>query len=556
MLLRPRQQELVERAVAALHLHGNTLAVAPTGAGKTIMLSAIVGDLSRPSPLKACVLAHRDELTEQNEAKFRWVNPHLSTSVFDSTQKSWQGNTTFAMVQTLARKKHLVTMPSLDLLVIDEAHHARAKSYLRIVDHAQALNPKLKLLGMTATPNRGDKKGLHTVFSNVCDQMTLQELIASGHLVRPRTFVMDVGVQQKLKQVRRTAGDYDMEEVAQIMDTYPINSAIVAHWQEKAGNRQTVVFCSTVAHARHVCQAFQNQGFSAVLIHGQMANQEREEALAAYTSGQAQVIVNVAVLTEGWDHPPTSCVVLLRPSSYQSTFIQMIGRGLRTISQEDYPGTIKTDCLILDFGTATLAHGALEQTVDLEDVPQDGKAPSKTCPHCQSTVPAPSRECPLCGYAFLLSANKDRRISLSEEDFTLREVHLLERSPFQWIAPDTEQEALMASGFEAWGYVIHKEGQWYALGGVPKAQPRLLAVGDKLTCLAAANDWMNRRESDSQAHKARKWLALPPTSNQLTYLPEHEGDYNLTRYQASVLLQLKFNTHKIEKVLGGVHAGF
>lgn len=214
MLLRPRQKTLVNRAVEALEQDGNTLAVAPTGAGKTIMLSAIIGELSKASTsasasvsasasastIKACVVAHRDELTAQNQAKFCLVNPGLSTSIFDAGVKSWQGNTTFAMVQTLSRESNLQSMPPLDLLVIDEAHHVRAESYLRIISHAQSLNPKLKLLGMTATPNRGDKKGLRVVFSNVCDQITINELIASGHLVRPRTFVMDVGVQEKLKK--------------------------------------------------------------------------------------------------------------------------------------------------------------------------------------------------------------------------------------------------------------------------------------------------------------------------------------------------------------------
>jgi len=115
--------------------------------------------------------------------------------------------------------------------VIDEAHHARADSYMRVIDHARSLNPSLKLLGMTATPNRGDKKGLRPVFSNVADQITVKELIASGHLVPPRTFVMDVGVRDELSRVRKTALDYDMGAVADIMNTRPINDAVVRHWR-------------------------------------------------------------------------------------------------------------------------------------------------------------------------------------------------------------------------------------------------------------------------------------------------------------------------------------
>ena len=550
MLLRPRQKELVDRVVEALHEHGNTLAVAPTGAGKTIMLSAAIGALCKASTAKTCVIAHRDELTAQNEAKFCLVNPHLSTSLFDASSKSWQGDTTFAMVQTLSRENNLATMPKLDLLVIDEAHHARADSYVRIVDHARALNPNLKLLGMTATPNRGDKKGLYPVFSNVCDQITLQELIASGHLVMPRTFVMDVGVQRELREAKKTAGgDYDMDEVAQIMDTFPINKAIVAHWKEKAGDRQTVVFCSTVNYARHVCLAFGAAGVSAVLVYGEMSDREREEALEAYTTGKAQVIVNVAVLTEGWDHPPTSCVVLLRPSSYQSTFIQMVGRGLRTVNEEDYPGLIKKDCMVLDFSTATLAHGSLEQMVTLEDGEKpEGLAPSKKCPECKSLVPAAVCECPLCGFEFS-PAEKTSGTILDEQDFYMREINLFKRSNFKWMPLGDDQETFMASGFEAWGSVVFKNDQWHAVGGIHKERVRLLAVGEKMACIAAANDWMNQHESDTTAHKLRSWLSLPATPNQLHYLPEHRGNHNLTRYEASLLMVSQFNALKITKAL-------
>ncbi|WP_372922215.1 DEAD/DEAH box helicase, partial [Roseovarius sp.] len=113
-------------------------------------------------------------------------------------------------------------MPKLDLLVIDEAHHAVADSYRRIVDRVRGANPQARVFGVTATPNRGDRKGLREVFDNVGDQVTLAELIASGHLVPPRTFVIDVGVQEKLRAVRKTASDYDMGAVAEIMDRAPV----------------------------------------------------------------------------------------------------------------------------------------------------------------------------------------------------------------------------------------------------------------------------------------------------------------------------------------------
>jgi superfamily II DNA or RNA helicase len=154
MMLRPRQALLVERSLAALYLHGNTLAIGPTGSGKTIMLSAVAGGVLEEPDAKACILAHRDELTAQNREKFGRVNPGVATSVFDAKEKSWAGRATFAMVQTLSRDAHLDAMPTLDLLVVDEAHHAASPSYRRVIDRVLSRNPRALIFGATATPAR------------------------------------------------------------------------------------------------------------------------------------------------------------------------------------------------------------------------------------------------------------------------------------------------------------------------------------------------------------------------------------------------------------------
>ena len=110
------------------------------------------------------------------------------------------------------------------------------------------------------------------------------------------------------------------------------------------------------------------------------------------------MIVNIAVLTEGWDHPPTSCVVLLRPSSAKSTMVQMVGRGLRTVDPAEHPGIVKSDCIVLDFGTSSLTHGTLEQDVDLDGrEPVEGVAPSRSCPECEADIPLACTECRICG---------------------------------------------------------------------------------------------------------------------------------------------------------------
>ena len=492
MILRPRQKLFVERSLSALGIHNNTLGIAPTAAGKTVMLSAVAGELLRNLDAKACVIAHRDELTDQNRVKFGRVNPGVTTSVVDANEKSWEGQATFAMVPTLSRQANLDSMPALDLLVIDEAHHAVADSYRRIIDRTLQLNPSAKFFGVTATPNRGDKHGLREVFDNVADQIRIAELIASGHLVKPRTFVIDVGVQDALRKVRRVAADFDMGEVDAIMNKSPVTDAVIANWKEKAGDRQTVVFCSTVDHALNVADAFRTAGVSVALVHGDMGDTERKATLTAYDKGEIQVIANVAVLTEGWDHPPTSCVVLLRPSSYKSTMIQMVGRGLRTVNPEDYPGVVKTDCVILDFGTSSLIHGSLEQDVNLDGHQTTGEAPTKCCPSCEAEVPAGA--------------------------------------------------AMMAAGFTAWAGVFNEAGRFYAVGGAKGRPAVLLGVGENLVCLAAADDWLNNNETDESAHKTKAWLRQPATERQFAFLPPAcRMDFSLTRYQASAMLSLKFN---------------
>ena len=553
MMLRPRQKLFVERSLRALDQHGNTLGVASTGCGKTIMLSAAVGEYIGGGAAKAAVLAHRDELTAQNLAKFRRVNPGMTTSVLDAAQKSWAGQVTFAMVPTLTRQANLDAMPALDLLVIDEAHHAVADSYQRVIDRALHRNPICRIYGVTATPNRGDRKGLRDVFSNVADQIRLGELVRSGHLVPPRTFIIDVGVQDELRTVRRSGDDFDMTAVDRIMNQTPVTEAVIRHWQEHAGDRQTVVFCSTVPHAEGVASGYRQAGVSAATVTGEMPEQDRRRVLAAYAAGKLQVVVNVAVLTEGWDHPPTSCVVLLRPSSFKSTMIQMVGRGLRTVDPAEHPGIVKRDCIVLDFGTSSLLHGSLEQDVDLEGYEPEGEAPTKTCPHCKGEIPLACTACPLCGADLIVpvvpgTVSEHPDGSLSQ--FIMTEIDLLKRSAFQWCDLFNDDAALLANGFNGWAGIFFLNGAWHAVGGAKEERPRLLSIGERLVALAAADDWLNAHETDESAHKSKRWHREAATERQLIHLPpEARADLGMTRYRASALLTFQFNKQAIRSLV-------
>jgi hypothetical protein len=254
----------------------------------------------------------------------------------------------------------------------------------------------------------------------------------------------------------------------------------------------------------------------------------------------------VAVLTEGYDYTPTSCVVLLRPSSYKSTFIQMVGRGLRTVDPQEFPGVIKSDCVVLDFGTASLMHGALEQEVNLDGHTHEGEAPIKECPECDATVPLSCMECPLCGHIWERQPEDTGALS----DFIMSEIDLLKRSNFRWCDLFGCDDALMATGFTAWGGVFFLNGRWHAIGGAKSLRPTLLAVGERTVCMARADDWLNDHESADSAHKTRRWLNEPPTVKQLVYLPEAmRTDFGMTRYQASALLSFQFNRKEIQRLV-------
>jgi superfamily II DNA or RNA helicase len=323
MKLRPRQSAAVAAAHAALDRHGNTLLVAPTGAGKSIMLSAIAGARGG----KALVLQHRGELLAQNARAFRLVHPRLPVSLFDAASKSFRGRAVFATVQALLSDR--VRLPAFRILAIDEAHHAVAESYASVIARARAVNPGIEIFGATATPRRGDGVELRALFDNVADEITLAELTEAGALVRPRIFTPDIGKD------------------GQIADRA---IALWAKGDAAAGipacrTRATLAFCASVAQAEQMAHAFRRAGIAAAALHGALPAHVRAVRLDAFARGRIKVLANVAVLTEGFDHPPVGCVMLLRPCGAKALLTQMIGRGLRAA-----PG--KRDCVVLDFGAS------------------------------------------------------------------------------------------------------------------------------------------------------------------------------------------------------------
>ena len=297
---------------------------------------------------------------------------------------------------------------------------------------------------------------------------------------------------------------------------------MIRHWKEKAGDRQTVVFCSTVDHAAATSPPPSTPPASRPRSStASMGDAERKATLAAYAAGEIQVIVNVAVLTEGWDHPPTSCVVLLRPSSYKSTMIQMVGRGLRTVNPEEYPGVVKTDCVVLDFGTSSLIHGSLEQDVDLDGQPGDGRRADQDLPGLRGGDPARRHGMPALRPCLRARASGEaRRPGSRSAGFIMTEIDLLERSSFAWVDLFGDDAALMANGFNAWARRLLPE----TAAGMPSAARKdkpaaLLGVGERIVCLARPTTGSTPTRPTRAPTRPRRWLRQPPTEKQLAYLP-------------------------------------
>ena len=294
------------------------------------------------------------------------------------------------MVQTVSRPNNLKYLNDVDLIIVDEAHHIRSNSYTKIIKKF----PKAKLLGVTATPERSDKKGLDKVFHNIVDDITTQLLIGSGYLVEPKGFAI---TKIDLSKIKKVGNEYNMAHVEKQLNIKVVNDAVLKHWSELASERKTIIFTSTTKHAQSVAETFSNAGIKTGVLDQNISAKDRQEILQKLKHGKIQVLVNVFILTEGFDEPSVDCVVLLRPCSHKSTMVQMIGRGLRL-----HPN--KIDCIVLDFGESIKTHGLIDVDYAIGiRKGKGGKPPYKICLECNHANHTKVVFCKHCGTEFKVS---------------------------------------------------------------------------------------------------------------------------------------------------------
>jgi superfamily II DNA or RNA helicase len=336
--------------------------VAATGAGKTSIFSALIGrhvEKLRANGQRVLVLAHRDTLLEQGDERIKLQNPGIWTAIVKGSrgQKTHQfADVVIASVQTLARPKRREAIDRIGLVIVDECHLAASKSYRDVLDHYGCFDERqTPTVGFTATLTRMNG-GLPDVWQSVAYEKGIASLIAEGFLVPPVAKSVDAGLN--LATTRVTAGDLDTKDLARALEDSAAFDTIADVWTESASDRPTIAFLPNVETTHKLRDAFLARGVAAESVIGATPATERRAAFERYRTGVTQVLTSCMTLTEGFDAPSTSCVIIGRPTINPGLFIQMVGRGLRLA-----PG--KADCLILDIAGASLKHN-LAGVNDLE----------------------------------------------------------------------------------------------------------------------------------------------------------------------------------------------
>ncbi|QIG46782.1 DEAD/DEAH box helicase [Nordella sp. HKS 07] len=398
--LRQYQIEVIDELRAAV-ANGSkrTLLVAPTGAGKTVIASAIIAGAVAKGK-RVLMVAHRRELIDQACRKLDDAGIKSGTILAGDFRRDDDAPVQVGSIQTIharAIRGERMILPRADLLIVDEAHRVRTSLYQQLLD----AYPHAKVVGLTATPCRSDGRGLGNVFNEMVQCPSVQELIDLGHLVKTIVYAPET---PDLKGVKIKRGDYAEDQLAERMDKPKLVGDIVSHWHRLAAGRKTVVFATSIAHSKHIADEFNRAGVAAAHIDGATPNAERSEILAQLSSGQLKVVSNCAVLIEGWDQPHVSCCVLARPTKHMGTYRQMVGRVLRPVPGKDH-------ALVLDHAGNTFEHGRVEDrvewTLDADQRAENSAHRSRrqegsrsrlvSCQKC-SAVRVAGEPCPQCGW--------------------------------------------------------------------------------------------------------------------------------------------------------------
>lgn len=395
MNLRPYQNESIDFLKLAIHRGSRRpLLQLPTGGGKTVIACQITKG-AQSKGKRVLFLAPRRELIYQASARFHAFGIQHGVIMAGEPQNCMQTVqvASFDTLNARAIRRSKMQLPAADVVIVDEAHLSIAPSRLKLL----RAYPDAILIGLTATPARGDGKGLGELYDELILSWSMKKLVEHGYLVPVRYFAPTKPDLEGLKIAR---GDYVTGQLSDRMDKPQLVGEILHNWQRLAKDKQTVIFCCSRKHARHVHGEFVQAGYKAEYLDGETPTEERAEILKRMESKASKVLVNVFVATFGLDIPSLECAVLARPTRSIVLYLQTVGRVLR-------PCEGKSEALIIDHSGAVMDHGFVDEPVswslDSDETVRERREQEKTnspkeitCGEC-GTVFKARRDCPNCG---------------------------------------------------------------------------------------------------------------------------------------------------------------
>lgn len=392
----PYQVEAI-KAIKTLLLESNDRGVVaiPTGAGKTIIFSILIRDLLQQWPsTRVCILAHRPELLTQAERKIKAVWKEAPTGILSAKLRRREKHAQILIASINTIYRHAYDIGPIDLIIPDECHLVPSEDesmYGQFMGDAWRVNPRVRIVGFTATPFRLDGGCIHgegKMFEKLIYQANIAKLITDGYLTPLTTKPAESQINTSSVQVKR--GDFVEKELSRCANLTVRES--VREIAELAADRKSIlVFACLVDHAKNLSAELTRAGIENRVVTGGTKQHERAHIIDEFDAGRLRCVVNVGCLTTGLDVTRIDCIACLRPTQSTSLWVQMVGRGSRL-----HPG--KDDCLVLDFGGNTMRHGPIDALIIKEPGIPTGIAPTKPCPECGKPLPTAILTCPECGH--------------------------------------------------------------------------------------------------------------------------------------------------------------
>jgi len=393
---------------------GNPCLVLPTGSGKSHIVAALCKDALQSWPeTQILMLTHVKELIQQNAEKMRQHWPGAPMGIYSASlnKKQLGEPITFAGIQSIRNKS--AQLGHIDLIIIDECHlvgHKDEGGYRTLLAELIAINPMLRVIGLTATPfrlNHGYITDKPAIFDALIEPVGIEELIYKGYLATLKSKLTSIKLDTS--GVHKRGGEFIESELQAAVDNDDKNHEIVKSVIGWAGDRKAwLFFCAGVQHAQHIKDVLIEHGIVADCVTGETPKKERDRIINDFKAGKIQALTNANILTTGFDFPDIDLIAMLRPTMSPGLYVQMAGRGLRPKSHTDH-------CLILDFAGVVEAHGPITNVKPPNKKEKgDGEAPVKVCDECLELVHISAMVCPACGFEFPAKEAPD--LSLRNDD--------------------------------------------------------------------------------------------------------------------------------------------